>query len=175
MTARRTNATRGWVNFPVDSLPSSNEGGMYVQLVVVPSVQAFDFTTDAWMLCCGSLPGVMLSEVLIHDGVHQTAEVPELPEGASPEVAKAWIEEMCAPSSPMAFHFPHYVSGGRETLDYDSIEYLAVITLGSTGWSNGEWRCTFADLTPDGKRLHAAMEQLYGERGQVYLMTWLDT
>lgn len=174
MTQRRTDAQRGWVNFPVDRLPSSNEGGMYVQLVVAPRrIGLID--EDEWMLCCSSLPGVMLSECLIHDGVHETPEVPEPAKDAPLEVWKEYSERLSAPSAHTAFHYPDYAGGGREIRDYESIAYLAVITLGSTGWSSGEWRCTFADLTADGKRLHAAMQRLYGDRGEIYLMTWLDT
>ncbi len=176
MTARRTTQQRGWVAFPTDR-ENSGEGGMYVQLVVVPH-QRTDLEAP-WMLCCGSLPQVTLSECLIHDGVNQTPEVPEPPGDAPPEVWKEYIEKLCLPSAAVAFHYPRFATVLQGDLpgdsDYRSIDYLAVITLGSTGWSNGEWHCTFADLTLDGKRLYSLMEALYAGKGDVYLMTWLDT
>lgn len=193
MSARRTTQQRGWVNFPTDR-ENSNEGGMYVQLVVVPKRRPTDpgifdpcITRDEWMLCCGSLPQVMLSECLMHDSVHETPEVPEPPEGAPPEAFKAYVDELNKIPSAMAFHYPDYE---RRYPDFErgdvesernfyaahrSLDYLAVITLGSTGWSNGEWHCRVEDLTPEGLELYTWIQMLYGERGDVYLMTWLDT
>jgi hypothetical protein len=73
-------------------------------------------------------------------------------------------------------HFP-YINSEEEDMDslqrYRSIEYLAVITMGSTGWS-GEFRCTYDDLTDEGKELYNNIQKLY-PTGKLVLQTWLDT
>lgn len=66
-------------------------------------------------------------------------------------------------------------------LQYASIPYLAVITLGSTSWTGYDehlqrtWVCQIGDLTPEGKLLYQSMLALYGDRGRLVLQTWLDT
>lgn len=56
---------------------------------------------------------------------------------------------------------------------------LAAVTLGSAGaayWDDarkGAWRCTRADLTPEGEALLSAMEKLYGR--EAVLVTFVDT
>ena len=56
----------------------------------------------------------------------------------------------------------------------DVAEVVCSITLGSTGWSNGEWRCTYDDLSADGKALYDTMRRLY-PTCTLHLATFLDT
>lgn len=70
------------------------------------------------------------------------------------------------------FHFPDQ--------DPSSISYLNITTLGSTGWSGWDkakecyWRCSYEDLTEEGKRLYDLIKSLY-QGCDLYLQTWLDT
>ena len=131
--ARRTNNMHGWVNFPVNDADytSSNEGGMFVRLVV-EGVENF-------MVCCGGGNSFVEDEVLSgtdNNSVHSF-------------------------------------------LDNCSSDYLCIITLGSTGWSGwndeaGYWKCSYDDLTSDGKALYQHILALYPE-GKLTLQTWLDT
>jgi hypothetical protein len=62
---------------------------------------------------------------------------------------------------------------------YLSIGYIAVLYLGSTGWSgadaNGDyWQCQRKDLTLDGRNLMDLMMVLH-PKCRVELQTWLDT
>jgi hypothetical protein len=52
----------------------------------------------------------------------------------------------------------------RALLKWVSVKALAVLTIGATGWSSGEWRCTYADLTPEGKALYDNLQNLYPGR-----------
>lgn len=53
---------------------------------------------------------------------------------------------------------------------------LCVMTLGSTGWSDGEWICRYEDLTQEGKALYDLVRKLYDKPGcQLILQTYLDT
>ena len=62
---------------------------------------------------------------------------------------------------------------------FKSIGYIAVMYMGSTGWSgadlNGDyWQCQSKDLTLDGRNLMDLMTVLH-PKCQVELLTWLDT
>lgn len=70
------------------------------------------------------------------------------------------------PDNP--YHAPHL-----------SVPYVAVILLGSTGWSGfsqitGHWLATRESLTDEGKALYVALEALYPGH-TLRLTTWLDT
>ena len=139
--ARRTNNMHGWVNFPVNDADytSSNEGGMFVRLVV-EGVENF-------MVCSGGGNSFVVDEVL---------------SGTDNNSAHPFHE----------FHDGRY--------GWVCPDYLCVITLGSTGWSgwNDEaghyWKCSYDDLTSDGKALYQHILALYPE-GKLTLQTWLDT
>lgn len=150
MSNRRTNAVNGFVNFSVNSGEYvSSKEGGMFVRLVVIPPQ----TPDKWMMCCGGNNYVQYDESFI---------------GRSEEKR----------------HFPKL-----DSVDYEndavcvdsttSIPYLAVLTIGSTGWSgynqgNGYWRCTYGDLTEAGKTLYNQLKQLYSGC-ELVLQTWLDT
>lgn len=194
---RRSEACRGYVNFPVNSeeYKNSNEGGMYVQLVVCEKDDVeWD---DRWMLCCGGGCTIIMGESFLGDDVHHCLTEDELfqgpPEGASHEEISAWANGLNRRNFGPAgnFHFPDLYQEDAEEAkrikefygrigDLLSIDYHAVVTMGSTGWSgysekNGSWLCTYDDLTAEGKALYDSLKQLYGDTCQLYLQTWLDT
>lgn len=161
-TGRRSNQVRGWVDFPINSpeYENSGEGGMFVRLVVVPHFyenknEDFDKYLEKkyqeeWMVCCGGAVVVIYDESFLGDDVN--------PDQAE---ENRWVE----PAPAEFFHFPRFddrkiPAEERQTqwLDpYTSIGYLCAMTIGSTGrsgWNEKEgcsWRCTFEDLTEEGK------------------------
>lgn len=155
---RRSLETNGYVKFPTDSLPSSNEGGMFVRLVVVDKFFLGDNNTKKWILCSGGWQSFIYDEVYIGDDKPLSAAKGE--------------------GNEEQFHFPALFEDdgldARNFLSYESIPYLCVLTLGSTGWSNSKWLCTYDDLTENGKRLYNLLQELY-DGCELVLQTWLDT
>ncbi len=174
---RRSTDMNGWVNFPVNDprWRSTNEGGMFVKLVVCDN-REFD---KKFGVCCGVSVRDTLSEVLIADDKrpepkHQFAQE----DFASKD---AWLAAVEAEQSAIRrweeYHFPHM--NDENDPSYNSRDYLAVIIMGSTGWSgysdeNGLWHCTYDDLTGEGKALYDSIQRLYPEC-ELHLLTFLDT
>jgi hypothetical protein len=161
---RRTNATSGWVNFPVNdpAWTSTNEGGMVVKLVVFGDEEFY----DKFVMCCGAQVYDISNEVLVGDDKPSNAK-----NSCSYDEDDAWISN----------HFPHIFDGFIESSSiekYTSRDYLAAIVFGTTGWSgakDGEyWKCTFNDLTEQGKVLYKQIEALY-PGAEIHLLTYLDT
>lgn len=156
MSKRRTDAVTGFVNFPVSDpdYESTREGGLSVQVVVFDP-RWWEGSDTAWMNCCGGYVN------LLHYGVFVGAD-----------------ED---------FHFPNIHNPWRGSGDEDddhwrhrltSLPYLAVINLGSTGWTGvneeGMFTCSFSDLTEAGTELCESLKKLY-PGCELYLLTWLDT
>lgn len=172
---RRSLEMSGCVNFPVsDPLwNNSGEGGMVVKLVVVNNTD-FD-APDNFEVCCGAHVFDVYSEPLIGDDARKRPEV--LGEYDSAESVMA---EQLAFREWEAYHYPHLhdepFSRGNEL----SRPYLAVVVLGSTGWSGWSdelgrsWSCTYQDLSDDGKRLYEMMRSLYPGCA-LHLLTFIDT
>ena len=200
--ARRSKEVRGFVNFPVDDPAYTNtgEGGMFVRLVVAPidvperpeDEELGDYMERAravdWMVCCGGHQFVLYDESFIGDDVHP--EPPPWPasfEGLSREEIEAILHQDQNPPAEK-FHFPWLEDRNKPAEEgkfredpYASGAYLCIITLGSTGWSGWNettketWKCTYEDLTEQGKMLYNLIQHLYGDKGKIYLQTWLDT
>ena len=177
MNRRNKDAISGFVNFPVDKFPSTGEGGMFVRLVVIPN----NDDENEFMQCCGGYQVVLFDETLIEDD-----ETCKIPEPEEPDYDNASREELVdyitATTQRMNLvydkHFPRWNEQSFDDFKIDkymSIEYLAIITIGSTGWSNADWVCTYEDLTEDGKKLYNMISKLYEGTGKVCLQTWLDT
>jgi len=176
---RRTEEVSGCVNFPIDNplYKSSNEGGMFVRLVVVDPVdlvKPIDYD-NKWVVCCGGY------QYLIMDECYQRDDLREIPYDPDFEINYKKRQEY------EEFHFPDLNNREKDKDDekdiyrrYRSIPYLAIMTIGSTGWSGwsdelgGYWYCTFDDLTEEGKELYRNIEKLY-PGCKIYLQTWLDT
>lgn len=177
---RRTLARAGFVNFPVGNprWRNTGEGGMFVKLVVVDDS---DYDTSDWTICCGAGVYDLLSENFVGDD-QAPAPVLRLKEGASPEETMAAMREHDkAYRAWEERHFPHMHDDGEHGTDkYMSRQYVASMVLGITGWSGfaedlcEPWRCTFDDLTDDGKALYEQMRKLY-PGCTLHLLTFLDT
>lgn len=124
---------------------------MFVVLAVADERRDID---KSWALCCGAYCHVVFTEEFLGDQ----------------DLTWADAERK---------HFPHFNHSEPESLQM-SRAWLAAVTLGSTGWSgfNEEtesyWRCTYHDLTEDGRKLWRMLERLYPGCA-FYLLTFLDT
>ena len=166
--ARRSSQQHGMVHFPVDRYPSTREGGMFVRLWVV--------SNESYGLCAGVGVVELISEVFLGTDVL----IPQM-EADAQTIAAAWatpmgsVEEL---DSVLALEKDlDAKTRGRlvsTTSLGDVAEVVCSITLGSTGWSNGEWRCTYDDLSADGKALYDTMRRLY-PTCTLHLATFLDT
>jgi hypothetical protein len=161
---RRTNAISGWVNFPVNdsSWTSTNEGGMAVKLVVYGDEDFY----DKFVMCCGAQVYDISNEVLVGDDIPSSVD-----SAYANGEDSAWVLN----------HYPYLFAEDIESTTiekYISRDYLAAIVLGTTGWSgakDGEyWKCTFDDLTDQGKALYKQIEELY-PGAEIHLITYLDT
>ena len=157
---RRTTDVTGNVRFPVDSPEWRNtgEGGMFVRLVVMGDAPL----PREQFYCCGGENYIRLDERLIGTDAAQTGKL---------DYQDNWREWAAAREREHNRHFP----GDNHV----SAPYLAVLTLGSTGWSGyserkGYWLCRQDDLTAEGKTLYAALKAAYPQATLV-LQTWLDT
>jgi len=142
------------------------------------------------MPCCGGANYFLYDETLVG---HDLANPPSMEEhlatiGDSKRATDAHTEYCAAVNTYLHELLPRYrEEGGGAPEDeksaferYLSRDCLAVLTIGATGWSpppegNSTWRCTYADLTPAGKRLYKAVERLYAPNGALYLVTFVDT
>lgn len=78
--------------------------------------------------------------------------------------------------NPAEYEWKAYTKERVNNDRYVSSRYLAVINLGSTGWSSmDQWVCQYEDLTPQGKVLHDSLTALYGGKADIILTTWKDT
>ena len=180
---RRTDAANGFVDFPVnrEGFHNTGEGGIFVRLVAVD--QAED-VYDEWVLCCGGYQEIEYDECLMGDDVHER---------------DTFTKDGHLISAVEDFHFPRMreeyeptpheeeqndvdeaTSYWNDYYKWRSINYLAIITLGSTGWSiyddtkDEYWLCHYNDLTVQGKALYQSLQELY-PTSKLYLQTWLDT
>lgn len=161
---RRTDAVVGYVNFPIDRIESTKEGGCFVRLVVLD----VEDRTEKWMPCCGGYQYFHYDECFLGDD--QYVPTPG-PVNESPEELTRYFERRDAERRQRDLKYYPYPDSARE---WQSTAVLAALTIGATGWSSGEWRCTYEDLTPEGKALYDSLQNLYLGR-EVRLLTYLDT
>jgi hypothetical protein len=191
-------ARRGFVNFPTadPAYKHTGEGGLFVRLVVIPNPDS-DF-----MVCQGGEIRFLSSGILVGDDITAIPAKPASPEKeqagvggligrlrsvfSKPDLSKAWQDYYDKLERRKTFLTDVYFAQTVKTGDFRteekpvSIDLLAAVTLGSTGWAGYNedeglyWRCRFTDLTPEGQALYNTMKNLYGESGYLALQTWLD-
>lgn len=172
---RRTTEMNGCVNFPVNNSDyyNSNEGGMFVKLVVCDNREH----DNKWEMCCGVTVNDLLAESFVGDNQRVN---PEFDTCLTPADI---IQAQVTSRDWIRVHYPNFDNHdpALETIEqYISRDYLAVIVLGSTGWSghhcetNACWHCTYEDLTEQGKALYKQIQMLYPEC-VLHLLTFLDT
>lgn len=161
---RRSLDVEGCVKFPTH-LPSSGEGGMLVKLWVIDR-QDFE---KAYGVCAGVNVADVVTESFLgtdrsqppkddlYENYQEYSDVEFLAKDrAYREAHKTWQES-----------FYDYESGNVGGL-------LASVVLGSTGWSNSEFLCTYEDLSAEGKVLYDCLTKLY-PNAELHLATFLDT
>jgi hypothetical protein len=172
---RRSTDVDGWVNFPVNDprWVNSNQGGMFVKLVVVDP-REFD---DQFGVCTGVGVYDMLQECLVGDDLRPKPVSPS----AEDCTQEDWEEYDRKMRKWEEYHFPHinaHLDGDQD--EYFSRVYLCSMVLGSTGWSgwseehSENWTCKYDDLTEQGKALYNQIKQLY-PGCDLHLLTFLDT
>ena len=149
----------------IDRIPSTNEGGCFVRLVVLDVADL----TEKWMPCSGGYQRFYYDECFLGDDLYVPTSPPE---NESPEELQQYFARRDEDRLKRDLkYYPYIDSGARE---WESTWVLAALTIGATGWSSGEWRCTYEDLTPEGKAIYDSMQRLYPGR-EVRLLTYLDT
>lgn len=151
---RKSNEVSGFVNFPLDNQDyrNTNEGGMFVRLVVEP-------IDDNFTVCAGPSFSIIYNEVFVQDDQENDGEY-HFPGINSCVTGNKWWD----------WYDQHR-----------SLAYLAVVEMGSSGWSGWSdmhenyWVCKYDDLTPEGKDLYKIIEKTFRGKGKLFLQTWLDT
>ncbi len=172
MTRRRNaDAVVGFINFPTDTIESSEEGGCFVRLVVMDGITGDDFC-KAYLPCCGGFNQFSMDECFLGDDLFDRSYPAD---DASDEV---WQERDTRFAKCTERYFPNLGIDDKESsvyhYRYNSDAFLCAMTIGATGWSSSEWVCTFDDLTTDGKALVDSLRKLYSGC-EIRLLTFLDT
>ena len=164
----------GYVNFPAEdpAYRFSNEGGMFVQLLVVAPKNRGD-----WLHCCGGTHSVRREECLLGSDIGRI----DITEEILFPLAHARRERNRAQFEKARRENREIPDDEEATLDEEySVPLLAALTLGSTGWVGWHieeeeyWLCGNGDLTVDGLKLVEAIENLY-PGCRTMITTWLDT
>jgi hypothetical protein len=135
---------------------STQEGGMFVELWVIQNLK------KEWMISCGG------------NGI--TTTYSESLVGTD----KLKNNDLTDNNLSQSFPLQEKLFPGMPKDIYESVPLYACINLGSTGWSGynnrkGYWRCKYEHLNNNGKTLYNSLKMLYGDKGKVVLVTWLDT
>ncbi len=145
---------------------------MVVKLVVCDNREH----DDRFGLCCGASVTDVLGEILVGDDRRRKPAPPT--DYASVDAIYAEQDAMRAWEG---YHFPRMHDETAEGAErYFSRDYLAVVVLGTTGWSGWNraegrsWECRVDDLTDEGKTLYRQFEALY-PGCELHLLTFLDT
>lgn len=172
MTNRRSNEQRGFVNFPTDKYESTHEGGMFVRLVV------YEKKDENWMICSGGHQCFYFDEILFFSTLDEEEYVFNVENCNDTKALEEELKkEKASRDKNVERHFPDLKNKSYDDYneEYLSRDYLAVMTIGSTGWSNTEFKCEYDDLTDGGKKLYDGLVALYGDKCVIELQTWLDT
>jgi len=173
---RHRRAAVGYVRWP--HTPSSGEGGLFVQLVVID---------PDWAPCCGvELVGARPpEEILLADD-----QAPDLWARAAhaEDRAFAWARRRWPDHPAWAYRLADHARTRVLSQHWRRLWGAGLVCslfLGATTWTppddvshpafpGARWGCTVEDLTPAGRALYDAIGRLY-PHGIRHLLTWLDT
>lgn len=158
----RSDVQVGYVNFPVDRIPSTGEGGVLVRLVVLDTAGDKEYM-HRYPPCCGGYVSFTRDECFLGDDLL----------GVSREGSTQYGEAEVRFRACELRYFPD-IDNEESPGQYTSREFLAVLLLGATGWSSSDWACTYNDLTEDGKALYDSIRALY-PGCELRLLTFIDT
>jgi len=170
MNRRNKKAISGFVKFPTDKMESTGEGGTFVRLVVVPN----ESENNGFMQCAGGYNHIIFDESYLGDDFDEELPNIDISSLSTVEFINYSVKETDHYKNKIKKHFPNFYNESSPD-KLVSIPYLAIVTIGSTGWSNGEWICTYNDLTDGGKNLYHLLENLYKDTGKIHIQTWIDT
>lgn len=167
--ARRSLKVQGLVNFPVHT-ESTNEGGMFVRLWAVARKNCG--------LCCGTATTEMVDGLFL--GTDTTKAQLEKNET---RMAKEWALPITNAKDVTRLDklqkkldravFDQFVHEDEQHRRW-SCALAGSILMGSTGWSNGNFICTYEDLNDAGKQLYHFFKSQY-PHCDLHLLTFLDT
>ena len=168
----------GCVNFPVEGgYHNDATGGMYVQLVVVEKRSAKEnWWEDTFVVCWGGGN----TSLEYQEGMTGTDTMKDEWVPYYPQLDAEWPEMVADKAFATKFFFPSFYEMEKpRNIRERSIPLLASVVLGSSGgsWCIGErdyFRCTYADLTTEGKTLYDSLKTLYGDKAELHLITWID-
>ena len=174
---RRSKAVSGHVAFPVDdpAYEYAPEGGLFVRLVVEPR------DDEDLLICAGGWNTVTCYEEWFGDDTDAYCPCPNCEDNRPENPGRADFDCRREAAAFPRLHDPEPESGQYRGHDrYESVPYLAVLTIGSTGWvgyRKPDWKpfvCRYEHLTASGQALYQAMQNAYPGR-RLILQTWLDT
>ena len=156
------------VNFPVDT-ESTYEGGMYVRLWVMPRKNSG--------LCCGTSTSELVNDIFL--GTDTTKKLKAKHDKIS--VAK-WAMAIQAKDISRATRLDQKLEqkilnkfvSRDESKRYWSHSLAASVLMGSTGWSNSEFTCTYEHLNKKGRAMYDLFKSQYSDC-DLHLLTFLDT
>jgi hypothetical protein len=169
----------GFVNFPTKD--STGEGGNFVRLVVLDTKGDKEYMRR-YVPCCGGYVSFHMDDCFVGDDLRDE-QIEKL--GPEPtwdrKTDKGWpayhrhmkkVEKLSRENELR--YFPGlYGENHDDPNRYMSRAFLAVMTIGATGWS-GSWRATYKDLTREGKDLYRSFQKLY-PGCEIRLLSFLDT
>lgn len=161
---RRSNDVEGEVYFPINDMENTMEGGMFVKLWVIPP-------KDHEGVCCGTFVYDVLTEVFVGTDIDSFPEFPE----EWPSEPERMTEMIIENEIDRKDYLQKYWSVEEDDFGLTtSIPLLASVMLGSTGWSNGEWRATIKDLSFKAQELMGLFQEMY-PTAELRIITFLDT
>lgn len=195
---RKSHAQEGLVDFPTDRIESSGEGGMSVYIIAEGEGPRLCFDQRIHLIRQEPLVGDYPEYKPDHQKVNRLAER-NLNEWIQDVLHRGRVEPVhirrrarTGETGPGIEHFrrqaknhlwhAHYFPGW-ESLDGDlefdivSPDYMAAIQIATTGWSgyeDGYWRCTYEDLSEEGKTLWGILSRRF-PIATIRLLTFLDT
>jgi hypothetical protein len=160
---RSHEANVGIVNFPIERIENSGEGGCFVRLIVIDKKGDAEYM-NRWQPCCGGDSYFFMDECFLGDDLFSRPNNND------------WEEHNRLMRTCENRYFPNLNSEEpfAEQNKYTSRHFLCVMTIGASGWSSSKWVCTRSDLTPEGQFLIASLERLYPDC-EIRLLTFLDT
>ena len=179
--SRRKNpeATSGCVRFPVVGGDYTNlaTGGMYVQLVAIEKKSPLEnWWEDMFVVCWGGSN----SSLEYQEGMAGTDTLVDEFVPYYEELDDSWEEMVADKAHATKLFFPKFFDKeATKQVRQRSVPVLSSVVLGSTGatWCKNErdyFRCTYEDLTNEGKLVYDSIKTLYGEKAELHLITWID-
>ena len=176
---KKAEFSSGCINFPAEGGEYHNDatGGMYVQLVAIEKRSTIEnWWEDMFVVCWGGGN----TSLEYQEGMAGTDTLKDEWVPYYPQLDAEWEEMVADKAFATKYFFPNFYDKSKPRNERErSVPVLASTVLGSSGgtWCKGErdyFRCTYNDLTDEGKVLYDSFKKLYGEKAELHLITWMD-